>query len=96
MTEFDQKTFNEDHKEPRDYGEGDYYIISDTYTPEEAARIIGKWESDLTGETHTYKASDISGMNMYVSNKNDDGIDDWCVNNWTNEPPVAVGIGISR
>lgn len=96
MKEFNQKTFNADHKEPRDYGEGDYYVVSDEYTAEQAAKIIGDWETDLTGEKHEYEPDDISEMNMFYSDQNDDRVVDWCVNNWSTEKPVAIGIGISR
>jgi len=93
--EFNQRTFNTVHKEPRDYGEGNYYIVSNKYTTDEAAKIINEWEEMLTGAKADFKPEDITDMKMFVSNKNDDGVDDWCVNNWSDEKPVAWGIGYS-
>lgn len=95
MKKFNQESFDKDHAEPRDYGEGDYYIVADTLSDEEAAKLIGHWESDLTGEECKYKADDIVAMKMFVSNKNDDGVDNWCVNNFSDEEPTAWGKGIS-
>lgn len=93
---FNQETFNEDHAEPRDYGEGDYYVVGLQFTDEEAAKMIGEWESMLTGEEHIYSANQITDMLMMVSNKNDDGVDDWCVDNWHDGPAIAWGKGIAQ
>lgn len=100
MSEFrklwDQDRFNNDHKEPVEYGEGDYTIIGNQYTDQEAADKINAFIEMLTGDPATYTADDISPMAMYVNDKNDDGEDWWYVHNVSDEKPFALGKGVSE
>lgn len=95
MGNFTQNQFNTDHAEPREYGEGDYYVVGDNYSDEKAAQVIGQWETDLTGEEHKYTAADITVMKMFVG-RNEDSEEDWVLNNWEDKLPVAWGKGIAR
>jgi hypothetical protein len=73
-----QKQFNLDHAEPREYGEGDMYVLADNYTDEEAAKLINEFEEQLTGDLPTYGPEDIQDLPI-VKGKNEDGEADWCV-----------------
>lgn len=92
MSKWTQKQFNKDHAEPREYGEGDAYIIGNQYTDAEAAKLICDFEETLTGDRPNFTSEDITTIGIVVG-KNDDGEDDWCYSLKTTQP-VAQGKAI--
>lgn len=95
MANFTQDDFNGEHTEPREYGEGDYYVVGDQYSDQEAAEMIGAWETDLTGDPHLYAAEDIQDFKMFVTNKGDSGESEWALNDFSDDEPLAWGKGIA-
>ena len=93
MSDFSQEDFNLKHVEPAEYGEGDYCVVGDQYTEEQARKKISDFVTMLTGEpvTNYYDIDGLGKIGIGIGT-NEDGEPDYVVNPKNGAPYQGWGV----